>query len=101
MFLIDDTVDAKDVVLMIVEKLGVADGKEDEVAPYFSLYVDKGPILPCSTFPLALLLPLCLSFYSPHSNHLTSLSSSSSLFFLSLPLLPTLRSGTSLWMVER
>lgn len=38
MFLIDDTVEAKDLVLMVVEKLVIAENKEQEVAPYFSLY---------------------------------------------------------------
>jgi hypothetical protein len=38
MFLIDENVLAKDIVLMVVEKLGISDGNEDEVCPYFSLF---------------------------------------------------------------
>ena len=38
MFLIDDTVEAKDVVFMVIEKLCIAENRESEVAPYFSLY---------------------------------------------------------------
>ena len=38
MFLIDETVSSRDVVLMTVEKLGISEGSEKEILPYFALY---------------------------------------------------------------
>ena len=38
MFLIDETVSSRDVILMTVEKLGISEGSEKEVLPYFALY---------------------------------------------------------------
>ena len=38
MFLLDDTVLVRDVVVMVVEKLGISDGNPLAVAPYFGIY---------------------------------------------------------------
>jgi len=38
MFLLDDTVLVRDVVVMVIEKLGISDGNPLAVAPYFSIY---------------------------------------------------------------
>ena len=38
MFLIDETVSSRDVVLMTIEKLGISEGLEEEVQSYFALF---------------------------------------------------------------